>query len=219
MDTAVYKSLLTSDNKYDRLDAWMKIEYLHKVLDINDIKNRVSYYVELLCDDDLDIVLHAWQLLPKVLKLGLVQRSEVYDSCFIKALREGDINAWWIGVDLYKEGVIGLSLLRDNIESFKRALSSDPLTRLGAWSLLPEIMKLGLIDNVDEKLVVDLLRENLNYHIKLNVLYLVLELHDRGVIKDLDYEVVKEVVNDPSFVRLSEAYEKDWRKVIPIINH
>jgi len=159
----------------------------------------------------------AWQLLPKVLKLGLVQRNEADDNCFVKALREADINSWWIGVDLYKEGVIDISLLKDDIKSYENALSSDPLTRLGAWSLLPEMLNLGLVKNVDEKLITELLEDNLNYHIKLNVLYLVLELHEKGIVKNLNYDAVKKIVNDPSFIKLSEAYDKDWRTVLSLV--
>jgi len=63
----------------------------------------------------------------------------------------------WLGIDLYKQGVIDISLLRDNIESCEKTLSSDPLTRLGAWSLLPEMLSLGLIKSVNEKLITELL--------------------------------------------------------------
>jgi len=217
MDKEVYKRLLVASNKYDRLDAWMKVEYLSTVLGIDELKSKINYYKELLCDEDLDIVLHAWQLLPKVLKLGLVQRNEADDNCFVKALREADINSWWIGVDLYKEGVIDISLLKDNIKSYENALSSDPLTRLGAWSLLPEMLNLGLVKNVDEKLITELLEANLNYHIKLNVLYLVLELHEKGIVKNINYDAVKKIVNDPSFIKLSEAYDKDWRTVLSLV--
>ncbi|BFH74178.1 hypothetical protein SJAV_21220 [Sulfurisphaera javensis] len=219
MITEVYKSLLISENKYDRLDAWFKVDYLVNVLGINEVKSKINFFISLLCDKDLDIVLHAWQLLPKLLKLGLVQRSEADDKCFVKALREGDINAWWIGIDLYKEGVIDLSLLKNEIESYKKALSSDPLTRLGAWSLLPEMLKLDLVKDIDEKLIVDLLKDkSLNYHIKLNVLYLVLELKEKGIIKNLDIQAVKEIVNNPMFKQLSEAYDKDWKKVIQVLS-
>ena len=217
MDKEVYKRLLVASNKYDRLDAWMKVEYLSTVLGIEELKSRINYYKELLCDEDLDVVLHAWQLLPKVLKLGLIQRKEADDNCFAKALREGDINSWWIGIDLYKQGIIDISLLRDNIKSYEKALSSDPLTRLGAWSLLPEMLKLGLVKNADEKFITELLEANLNYHIKLNVLYLVLELHEKGIVKNINLEAVKKIVNDPSFIKLSEAYEKDWRAVLSLV--
>jgi len=70
MDKEVYKNLLVASNKHDRLDARIKVECLSTVLGLEELKSRVNYYKEFLCDEDLDVVLHAWQLLPKVLKLG-----------------------------------------------------------------------------------------------------------------------------------------------------
>lgn len=216
----VYKNLLESENKYDRLDAWFKVDYLTKILGIDEVRNKINFFLDLLCDEDLDIVLHAWQLLPKLIKLGLVHKESLNYNCFARALREGDINAWWIGIDLYKEGVINKDLLNEEINSYKKSLSADPLTRIGSWSLLPEMLRLNLVSEkeISESKLTELLKDKkLNYHVKLNVFYLIIDLIKREIIKDVDWRAMREIIEDPSFKQLSQAYEKNWEEAIQLI--
>jgi hypothetical protein len=210
-----YERLLKAENKYDRLDGWWKAEILSPALDLRKYKR---YFLEMLSDDDLDVVLHAWQLLPKLIKMGIVDRGEYNVEHFERALREGDVNAWWIGYDLYREGIIDLDVLRRNISYFEKALKADPMTRIGAWSLLPHLLDLGLLVRPSEEYVMELLDPRFNYHVRLNVAYLVMDLKEKGVIRAVDANKLRAVVEDPRFVTLSEAYEKDWRKLVAFLD-
>ena len=209
-----YERLLTAENKYDRLDGWKKAEILASSIDLKSFKN---YFLELLKDKDIDVALHAWQTLPQLIKLGIVEKGDYDEKDFEKALREGDINAWWIGYDLWREGVISLELLKSNIKYYEEALRGDPLTRISAWSLLPYL--LDLVKKPSDDYLNELLNQPLNIHIKLNVVYLILELKEKGIIEKVNMEGIRKVVQDPNFIPLSEAYEKDWRKVIKFLDN
>ena len=214
MNKDFYEGLLTAENKYDRLDGWWKADILVNSVDLSKYK---PYFLEMLKDEDLDVALHAWQLLPKLLELKVVDRNDYDVKDFERALREGDINAWWIGYDLWKQGVIPLEVLKSNVQYFERALWADPMTRISAWSLLPHFLEAGLVNKPSKDGLTELLYQDLNIHVKVNVLYLILELREKGVIDHLDLEAVKEVARHPDFVRISEAYEKDWRKVLSLL--
>ena len=211
MNKEFYEKLLTAENKYDRLDGWWKAEILYPTIDLRKYK---SYFLELLKDNDTDIALHAWQLLPKLVKLGIINREDFEINDFVRALREGDINGWWIGYDLYKEGIIPLETLKENAKYFENALKADPFTRISSWSLLPYLLELEVVSKPSEDYLSELLDSQLNIHVKLNVVYLLFELKEKGVIDKIDIEKVRKVVEDPQFIKLSEAYEKDWRKII-----
>ncbi|MEM1626862.1 MAG: hypothetical protein QXV69_06250 [Sulfolobaceae archaeon] len=214
MNKEFYQKLLTTQNKYDRLDGWKKAEILYKSIDMRALK---KYFLELLEDEDIDVILHAWQTLPKLLKLGIIDKEDYDERKFERALREGDINAWWIAYDLWKEGIISLDLLKVNIKYYEDALKGDPLTRISAWSLLPYFLQLGIVNKPSEDYLNELLDKSLNIHIKLNVVYLILELKERGVIQKVNIEGIRRVIQDPNFIPLSEAYEKDWRKAMEYI--
>ncbi|MEM0373066.1 MAG: hypothetical protein QXO96_00710, partial [Sulfolobales archaeon] len=147
MNKEFYQKLLTTQNKYDRLDGWKKAEILYKSIDMRALK---KYFLELLEDEDIDVILHAWQTLPKLLKLGIIDKEDYDERKFERALREGDINAWWIAYDLWKEGIISLDLLKVNIKYYEDALKGDPLTRISAWSLLPYCLQLGIVNKPSE---------------------------------------------------------------------
>ncbi|BFI74568.1 hypothetical protein [Sulfurisphaera ohwakuensis] len=215
MDKKFYEQLLTSNNKYDRLDGWRKADLLYKSIDLKSYK---EYFLELLEDEDIDVALHAWQMLPQLIKLNIIDKNEYDEKKLVRALREGDINAWWIAYDLWKEGIISLDLLKSNIEYFEKSLRSDPLTRISAWSLLPYFLDIGLIEKPDKDYLTELLEQPLNIHIKVNVVYLILELKEKGIINNVNVDAIKKVIEDPNFIKLSEAYEKDWRKALQYIH-
>ena len=214
MDKGFYEKLLAAENKYDRLDGWWKADILANSVDLSKYK---PYFLDMLKDEDLDVALHAWQMLPKLLGLKVVDRSDFDVKDFERALREGDINAWWIGYDLWKQGVIPIEVLKSNVQYFEKALWADPMTRISAWSLLPHFLEAGLVNKPSKDGLTELLYQGLNIHVKVNVVYLILELREKGVIDHLDLEAVKEVARHPGFVRISEAYEKDWRKVLSLV--
>ncbi|WP_221288907.1 hypothetical protein [Stygiolobus caldivivus] len=209
MNKEFYERLLKAENKYDRLDGWKKADILYNAIDLRSLKR---YFLELLKDEDIDVALHAWQMLPQLIKLGVIDKGDYDEKELARALREGDINAWWIAYDLWKEGVVTIDLLKSNIQYFEKALRGDPYTRISSWSLLPYFLEIGLVEKPSDDYLNELLDQPLNIHIKLNVVYLILELKEKGVINKINVKGIKEVMQDPNFKTLSEAYEKDWRK-------
>ncbi|MFP3234738.1 MAG: hypothetical protein RXR08_14185 [Sulfolobaceae archaeon] len=214
MNKEFYERLLKAENKYDRLDGWKKAEILYKSIDMRSLKN---YFLEMLDDEDIDVALHAWQMLPQLVKLGIVDKRDYDERKLERALREGDINAWWIAYDLWKEGIIGLDVLKSNVEYFERALRGDPYTRISAWSLLPYFLEIGLVKKPSDDYLNELLYQPLNIHVKLNVVYLLLELKEKGVVNKIDLEAIRKVAEHPEFIKLSQAYEKNWRKVMELV--
>ncbi|MFP3218584.1 hypothetical protein [Acidianus sp.] len=221
-----YLALLSSQNPYDRLDGWFKIDWLiqNNIVTKEKLIEMKDKFLNLLSYNDDTVKLHAWRMVPQLINKGIITVKDVKKYDFLSLLYDSE--AWLLVKDLVNSGAIDIESVKKEKEKYIALLKGNELDRIASWSLILDIVNLGIIDKNDVENNKKYLLELFNfpaYDIRFNLLFLVAELISKGVLspKELEpYEKkIEEIVKDKDFNQFVKIYEKDPRELESIGIH
>ncbi|BDC18494.1 hypothetical protein [Acidianus sp. HS-5] len=215
-----YLALLSSQNPYDRLDGWFKIDWLIQ----NDIVSKEKLiemkdkFLELLSYNDDTVKLHAWEMVPKLISKGIITVEDVKKYDFLSLLYDSE--AWLLVRDLVNSGVVDVEKVKKEKEKYISFLKGNELDRIASWSLILDMFNAGIITKEEIEDNKKYLLELFNfpaYDIRFNLLFLVSELLKKGVISQEELKPydkkIEEIIKDKDFKQFVKIYEKDPREL------
>lgn len=221
-----YLSLLSSQNPYDRLDGWFKVDWLIKngIVTKEKLVEMKGKFLDLLSYNDETVRLHAWEMVPKLINKGIITMSDVKKYDFLSLLHVSE--AWLLVKDLVNSGIIDVESVKKEKERYIALLRGNELDRIASWSLILDMINLGIINYDDVENNKRYLLELFNfptYDIRFNLLFLVAELVSKGVFSPRELEPyrekIEEIVKDKDFIQFLKVYEKDPKELESIGIH
>jgi len=182
---AIYSfKVLSSEDEKIRVYGWSVVPNLVRstLVGLEFVKINKRHFIELLNSEDLKVRVGAWFLLPKLLETRVISKEET----------------WFLLPKLLETRVKNKEEIIEYKSFFIDMLGShDAITRINAWSLVPELIDWGIIDKSDKEYFIYSLYPYASYPyvdfaVKLsnieNAWSLVPKLIDSGIIDKDDRE-------------------------------
>ncbi len=211
-----YVALLSSQNPYDRLDGWFKLDWLiqNEIINKEKLIEMKDKFLELLSYNDDTVRLHAWEMVPKLISKGIITPDDVKKYDFTSLLYDSE--AWLLVKDLVNSGAIDVEKIKNEKEKYISLLRGNELDRIASWSLILDIFNTGIITKEEIEENKKYLLELFNfpaYDIRFNLLFLLADLVNKGVILPEElkpYEKnIEEIIKDKDFEQFVKIYEKN----------
>ncbi len=212
-----YIRLLNSENLYDRLDGWNKVDYLLQegIITKKEIISLINKFKELLYDKDVVIALHAVKLLDKLRQVGILDIDEEIKRRVKELVLKPTLDSWWVAEELLREGILSSADLSMKVEEFLEFLESPSVDQIDAWNLAKNLVREGVIDKESLKpyvtYILPLLKSD-DMHLRFNSWLTASDLIKEGIADASDFmearDYLMELLNSDYFEDLSRIYER-----------
>ncbi len=212
-----YVKLLSSNNLYDRLDGWNKIDYLisEGMLKREEILSLMSNFQELLYNQDSVVALHAFKLLDKFVALNLVKVDSSLKERIKQLVLEPELDNWWVAEELVSKKILSPQDLSEKIDIFLKFLESTGADQIDAWNLAKNLVHDGAISKCllkpYAKNLLVLLKSS-DMHLRFNSWLMASDLIKEGIADASEFREAKdyllELLKSDYFEDLSRIYEK-----------
>ncbi|MGC8581885.1 MAG: hypothetical protein ACP5RS_06155 [Thermoplasmata archaeon] len=163
-------SILKDDDNIKRLESWREFfdDDYWDVLSVDDLIKIKGYYLSLLKNEDINIIVDSWDLAPALLDSGIIKISDLeqytqhYKKFAESNMLDKRIIAWNIGEDTIHLLMTLKAINSDNKKYFFDLLEyyDSPSIHEDAWYALSDYLEVGFISLQDKEFFINFLRDN-----------------------------------------------------------
>ncbi len=216
---AYYLKSLALDDKFSRLDAWYKVDFLisNNILTKEYVVENKNKFLDLLTTTDEMVKVHAWVLARRFADAGYITKEDINKrkSYLIPYVQSGDLTAWWNAVDLIRGGYVDSSYISPYKDVFIQSLkSSNPGIVSDAWHMVPMLTGTNILKESDyednKKYLFNVLKSS-NQYIRLNAWETIIDLGEKGILRKDDIlpfrDHAKELIEGDDLIKLTSLFD------------
>ncbi len=214
-----YIKSLALEDKFSRLDAWYKVDFLieNNILTKRFVVESKDKFLDLLTTTDEMVKVHAWVLTRRFADAGYVTKDDIVKrkSYLLPYVRSGDLTAWWNAIDIINGKYLDSSYLIPYKDIFIESLKSgNPGVVSDAWHMVPSLVNAGIINENDykeyKKYLFNVLKSS-NQYIRLNAWETIIDLGEKNVFKKDDLsqfkDRAKELIEGDDLIKLTSLFD------------
>ncbi len=214
-----YLKSLSLEDKFSRLDAWYKIDFLidNKILTKEYVVQNKAQFLDLLTTTDEMVKVHAWVLARRYADTGYITGEDIdkRKSYLIPYIKDGDLTAWWNAVDLINGKYIDSEYIKPYKDVFIESLKSPNAGIVSdAWHMVPMLVSAGVLNkddyNDNKKYLFNVLKSP-NQYIRLNAWETIIDLAEKGIITKEELlpfkSQARELIEGEDIIKLTSLFD------------